>query len=97
MPSEATRDAEANNRTAHRAMMVMAHRRRASSRSRRVFSSRSRVSHTEDTAIVDERDGLQDLFKGTGFLCEGPDYSSRALASFSKVESTLRAERRANT
>ena len=94
MPSEATRDAEANNRTAHRAMMVMAHRRRASSRSRRVFSSRSRVS---DTAIVDERDGLQDLFKGTGFLCEGPDYSSRALASFSKVESTLRAERRANT
>ena len=94
MPSEATRDAEANNRTAHRAMMVMAHRRPASSRSRRVFSSRSRALHT---AIVDERDGLQDLFKGTGFLCEGPDYSSRALASFSKVESTLRAERRANT
>ena len=94
MPSEATRDAEANNRTAHRAMMVMAHRRPASSRSRRVFSSRSRALHT---AVVDERDGLQNLFEGMEFLCEGPDYNSRALANFSKVKSTLRAERRANT
>ena len=74
--------------------MVMAHKRPAPSRSRRVFSSGSRVS---DTAVVDERDGLQDLFKGMEFLYEGPDYNSRALASFSKVESVLRAERRANT
>ncbi len=74
--------------------MVMAHRHPAPSRSRRVFSSRSRVL---DTAVAGERDGLHDLFKGMELLCEGPDYNSRALASFSKVESTLRAERRANT
>ena len=46
---------------------------------------------------ANEGDDLKTHYQGTEFLCEGPGYSSRALASFSKVESMLRAERRANT